>query len=28
MGCSCETKYGARRICKYGPVLKGEEIIW
>ncbi|MEG1687998.1 MAG: dihydroorotate dehydrogenase electron transfer subunit, partial [Angelakisella sp.] len=28
MGCSCETKYGARRICKDGPVLKGEEIIW
>lgn len=28
MGCSCETKYGAKRICKEGPVLKREEIIW
>ena len=28
MGCSCETKYGAKRICKDGPVLKREEIIW
>lgn len=28
MGCSCETKYGAKRICKDGPVLKKEEIIW
>lgn len=28
MGCSCETKYGARRICKDGPVFKKEEIIW
>ncbi len=28
MGCSCKTKYGAKRICKEGPVLKREEIIW
>ena len=21
MGCSCETKYGSKRICKDGPVL-------
>ncbi len=28
MGCSCETKYGSKRICKDGPVLKKEEIIW
>lgn len=28
MGCSCETKYGYRRICKYGPILKGGEVKW
>ena len=28
MGCSCETKYGYKRICKDGPVLMKEEIIW
>ncbi len=28
MGCSCQTKYGAKRICKDGPVLMREEIIW
>ena len=28
MGCSCQTKYGAKRICKDGPVLIREEIIW
>lgn len=28
MGCSCKTKYGAKRICKDGPVLVREEIIW
>ena len=28
MGCSCKTKYGSRRICKDGPVLRREEIIW
>ena len=28
MGCSCQTKYGSKRICKDGPVLKKEEIIW
>ncbi len=26
--CSCETKYGAKRICKDGPVLRREEIVW
>ncbi len=28
MGCSCKTKYGSKRICKDGPVLRREEIIW
>lgn len=28
MGCSCQTKYGAKRICRDGPVLLREEIIW
>lgn len=28
MGCSCKTLYGNKRICKDGPVLKKEEIIW
>ena len=28
MGCTCETKYGNKRICKDGPVLRREEIIW
>lgn len=28
MGCSCETKYGSKRICKDGPVLEKEEIVW
>lgn len=28
MGCSCRTLTGSKRICKEGPVLKKEEIIW
>lgn len=28
MGCSCETKHGYKRICKEGPVLRKEEILW
>lgn len=28
MGCSCKTKYGNKRICKDGPVLDKEEIVW
>ena len=28
MGCSCETKYGTKRICRDGPVLEKEEIVW
>ena len=28
MGCSCKTKYGNKRICKDGPVLFREEIVW
>lgn len=28
MGCSCQTKYGSKRICRDGPVLEKEEIIW
>jgi dihydroorotate dehydrogenase electron transfer subunit len=28
MGCTCQTKYGYKRICREGPVLEKEEIIW
>lgn len=28
MGCTCKTKYGNKRICKDGPVLDKEEIVW
>lgn len=28
MGCSCKTKYANKRICKDGPILEKEEIIW
>lgn len=28
MGCTCRTKYGHKRICKDGPVLRREEIVW
>lgn len=28
MGCSCKTKYGTKRICVNGPVLKREEVVW
>jgi len=28
MGCSCETKYKYKRICRDGPVLVKEEIVW
>ena len=28
MGCSCQTLTGNKRICKEGPVLLKEEIIW
>ncbi len=28
MGCTCKTKYGNKRICKDGPVLEKEEVIW
>ena len=28
MGCTCKTKYGNKRICKDGPVLRKEEIVW
>ena len=28
MGCSCLTKYGNKRICREGPVLEKEEILW
>lgn len=28
MGCTCKTKHGYKRICKEGPVLKRDEIIW
>lgn len=28
LGCSIETKYGFKRVCKDGPVFNAEEIIW
>lgn len=28
MGCSCRTKYDSKRVCKDGPVLTKEEILW
>ncbi|MCF0137875.1 MAG: dihydroorotate dehydrogenase electron transfer subunit [Oscillospiraceae bacterium] len=28
MGCTCETRFGSKRICRDGPVLKRSEIIW
>ncbi len=28
MGCSCKTITGSRRICKEGPVLRKEELLW
>ncbi|HJJ26999.1 MAG TPA: dihydroorotate dehydrogenase electron transfer subunit [Methanocorpusculum sp.] len=28
MGCSCKTVTGFKRICKEGPVMKSEDILW
>ena len=28
MGCTCQTIAGPKRICKDGPVLRKEEIVW
>ena len=28
MGCSCQTVAGPKRICKEGPILRYEEILW
>ncbi len=28
MGCSCKTLTGSKRICKDGPVMRKEEILW
>ena len=28
MGCTCETITGYKRICKDGPVLRKEELLW
>ena len=28
MGCTCKTRYGNKRICREGPVLEKEEILW
>ena len=28
VGCTCRTKYGNKRICRDGPVLAKEEIVW
>jgi len=28
MGCTCETLTGHKRICKDGPVLRKEELLW
>ncbi len=27
MGCSCQTKYGPKRVCKDGPVFKKGEVL-
>ena len=28
MGCSCKTRTGSKRICREGPVLLKEEVLW
>ena len=28
MGCSCKTITGYKRICKEGPVMRKEEVLW
>ena len=28
MGCTVKTKNGLKRICKDGPVLSSEEVLW
>ncbi|MBE7004464.1 MAG: dihydroorotate dehydrogenase electron transfer subunit [Ruminococcaceae bacterium] len=28
MGCTCETKEGAKRVCREGPVFRREELAW
>lgn len=28
MGCTCQTRDGSKRLCKDGPVLRKEEILW
>ena len=28
MGCSCQTRNGSKRLCREGPVLRREEIMW
>lgn len=28
MGCSCQTKTGAKRVCREGPVFEKEELLW
>lgn len=28
MGCTCETNFGPKRVCKDGPVFCKEEILW
>lgn len=28
MGCSCQTLTGSKRICREGPVLRKEELLW
>ena len=28
MGCTCKTKSGYKRICKDGPVMRREEVLW
>ena len=28
MGCSCKTRYGYKRICRDGPILSMDEILW
>lgn len=28
MGCTCETNFGPKRVCRDGPVFRKEEILW
>ena len=28
VGCSCKTVNGKRKVCEYGPVFEGKEVVW